>query len=138
MKLSELFRTPFKLKGGSTLNLRGFSKRIVDKEVGGDTNIFSELLDSFIKNYPNEYLQDKVVDSEDTIIDIKEATDGTYKLLYKKSFIESLESNAKIIYAINLTNEQFLVSGNIMGVLNIDEEFNINRETYYTLIENQG
>lgn len=34
MKLSELFRTPFKLKGGSTLNLKGFSKRVIDKEVG--------------------------------------------------------------------------------------------------------
>lgn len=34
MKLSELFRTPFKLKDGSTLNLKGFSKRVIDKEVG--------------------------------------------------------------------------------------------------------
>lgn len=34
MKLSELFKTPFKVKGGGVLNLRGFSKHIVDKEVG--------------------------------------------------------------------------------------------------------
>ena len=33
MKLSELFKTPFKLKGGSTLNLKGFSEVIVDKEI---------------------------------------------------------------------------------------------------------
>lgn len=46
MKLSELFKTPFKLKGGATLNLRGFSKRIVDKEVegGGEDSILSKTL----------------------------------------------------------------------------------------------
>lgn len=46
MKLSELFKTPFKLKGGSVLNLRGFSKRVVDKEVegGGEDSILSKTL----------------------------------------------------------------------------------------------
>lgn len=38
MKLSELFKTPFKVKGGGVLNLRGFSKRVIDKEIGGGEN----------------------------------------------------------------------------------------------------
>ena len=38
MKLSELFKTPFKLKGGGTLNLRGYSKRIIDKEIQSNKN----------------------------------------------------------------------------------------------------
>ena len=48
MKLSKLFNKPFKLKGGSILNLRGFSKRLVDKEVGSEENIYySTLLRAF-------------------------------------------------------------------------------------------
>lgn len=35
MKLSEILAKPFKVKGGGTLNLKGISKHIVDKEVGG-------------------------------------------------------------------------------------------------------
>lgn len=35
MKLSELLNKPFKVKGGGTLNLKGFSKHIIDKELGG-------------------------------------------------------------------------------------------------------
>lgn len=34
MKLSELLTKPLKLKSGGFLNLKGFSKRVVDKEVG--------------------------------------------------------------------------------------------------------
>jgi len=34
MKLSELLSKSFKLKGGGFLNLKGFSKRVIDKEVG--------------------------------------------------------------------------------------------------------
>lgn len=33
MKLSELLSKPFKLKGGGVLDLRGFSKRVFDKEL---------------------------------------------------------------------------------------------------------
>lgn len=33
MKLSELLKTPIKLKGGGVLDLRGFSKRVLDKEL---------------------------------------------------------------------------------------------------------
>ena len=36
MKLSEILSKPFKVKGGGTVNLKGLSKHIVDKEVGGD------------------------------------------------------------------------------------------------------
>lgn len=48
MKLSELFKTPFKVKGGGVLNLRGFSKRVVDKEIEGggveqdDVDVFAK------------------------------------------------------------------------------------------------
>ena len=35
MKLSELLSKPFKLKGGGILNLKGFSKRVIDNEIGG-------------------------------------------------------------------------------------------------------
>lgn len=38
MKLSKLLSEPFKLKGGGFLNLKGFSKRIIDKEIGGSNN----------------------------------------------------------------------------------------------------
>lgn len=33
MKLSELLKNPIKLKGGGVLDLRGFSKRVLDKEL---------------------------------------------------------------------------------------------------------
>ena len=56
MKLSELFKTPFKVKGGGVLNLRGFSKRVVDKEIGGSGEGFSDNLypelDSSQFNFP--------------------------------------------------------------------------------------
>jgi len=42
MKLSELLSKPFKLKGGGILNLKGFSKRVIDKEVGGGGGSDSE------------------------------------------------------------------------------------------------
>ena len=137
MKLSELLAKPFKLKGGSTLNLRGFSKRVVDKEVGEEgesTNLFSSIFDTL--NYSNEYLQDKVVNINDTIIDVKEVTNEVYKLLYKKSFIESSESSTKIMYYINLQINVFYIS--TMSDLNIDEEFDIDGEIYCTLRQNKG
>lgn len=59
MKISELFKTPFKLKGGSILNLKGFSKRVVDKEIGGENSNFI-FTDLFIKTFnavePSKYL----------------------------------------------------------------------------------
>lgn len=33
MKLSKLLSKPIKLKGGGVLDLRGFSKRVFDKEI---------------------------------------------------------------------------------------------------------
>lgn len=36
MKLSELLSKPFKVKGGGFLNLKGFSKRVIDEEIGGN------------------------------------------------------------------------------------------------------
>lgn len=38
MKLSELLSKPFKLKGGGILNLKGFSKRVIDTEIKGSGN----------------------------------------------------------------------------------------------------
>lgn len=49
MKLSELFNKPFKVKGGGTLNLKGYSKHIIDKEIGSGEitpeSITPEMLD---------------------------------------------------------------------------------------------
>ena len=53
MKLSELFRTPFKLKGGSTLNLRGFSKRVADKEIGEGGKSESGVVYKIIEQFYN-------------------------------------------------------------------------------------
>lgn len=45
MNLSELFKTPFKLKGGGILNLKGFSKRVIDKEIGSsEDSVYLKLL----------------------------------------------------------------------------------------------
>lgn len=137
MKLSEILSKPFKVKGGGTVNLKGLSKHIVDKEVGGSTNMFSSALDSFIKNYPNEYLQDRVANG-DNLINIEEITNGYYGLLYKKSFIESLESSARIIYNIEIQSDVFMINTIIKSALNICDEFNIDGEIYCTVDVNLG
>lgn len=38
MKLSEILSKPIKLKGGGLLNLKGFNKRIIDKEIYSQNN----------------------------------------------------------------------------------------------------
>lgn len=54
MKLSELLSKPFKVKGGGFLNLKGFSKRVIDKEVGSsdsgndDNNDSISFMDSLL------------------------------------------------------------------------------------------
>lgn len=54
MKLSELLSKPLKLKGGGFLNLKGFNKRIIDKEIGGsdsyndDNNYSINFMDSLL------------------------------------------------------------------------------------------
>lgn len=50
MKLSELLTKPFKVKGGGFLNLKGFSKRVIDEEIGGseDNNDSISFMDSLL------------------------------------------------------------------------------------------
>lgn len=110
MKLSEIFKTPLKLKGGSTLNLRGFSKRVVDKEVGGGENnknaAINNLLSLFnypIYPYPTKFLNE----SNDSIVDINEVDSGNYKFLYKKSEFDNLEEGTNISVRITyMANEE--------------------------------
>lgn len=107
MKLSELFRTPFKLKGGSTLNLKGFSKAVVDKEVGGGENNKNAAINNLLSlfNYHPIYPHPtKVLNKYDSIIDINEVDDDNYKFLYKKSEFENLETGTLICTHIIYTS----------------------------------
>lgn len=102
MKLSELLLKPFKLKGGSTLNLRGFSKRVVDKEVGeGGGGSESGVIDKIIEQYyntqmiphPSKFYNETTGD----IIDILDIDQGdNYYFLYKVSDYMELPSNKNI------------------------------------------
>lgn len=91
MKLSELFRTPFKVKGGGVLNLRGFSKRVVDKEVGegggGGEGGESGVIDKIIEARFNPQMTphpSKVYDKDGDIMNISDIDgDGQYCFLYK-------------------------------------------------------
>ena len=95
MKLSELFRTPFKLKGGATLNLKGFSKRVVDKEIGeggGRSSEDSEIADfisrlfNMVQSYPKPALFGKFIYSGDVISTEDIFYNKNYFFLYDSSF----------------------------------------------------
>lgn len=94
MKLSELFRTPFKLKGGATLNLKGFSKRVIDKEVGegGGSSEDSEIADfvsflfNMVQSYPKPALFGKFIYNDDVISTEDIFYNRNYFFLYNSSF----------------------------------------------------
>lgn len=94
MKLSEILSKPFKVKGGGTVNLKGLSKHIVDKEIGGSTensiydNIFEVFNTADIKIKPHPYL---VYQSDD----IKSITDI------------NLSMNSYFLYDINDVDKVF-------------------------------
>lgn len=111
MKLSELFKTPFKLKGGATLNLRGFSKRVVDKEVGGNdtnNNAFTNILNHFLEGCPIYPHPSKIFnDSTHEIEDIQSlGSNGPYNFLYKKLDIDNIPSDIRenLIYNCTVNN----------------------------------
>lgn len=93
MKLSELLAKPFKVKGGGTINLKGLSKHIVDKEVGGGSqadngflNILFNRVQTDILPHPTKFFDD----TASKVIDINDITEGnSYYFLYKKSDIGS-------------------------------------------------
>lgn len=115
MKLSELFKTPFKVKGGGVLNLRGFSKRVVDKEIegsGGGSVKFPigekilNLLDEDLVAHPSKFAEDP--ENNDTIIDISEIDSipqgyVTIYFLYKKSDIDAVSKFKTIIYQFSIS-----------------------------------
>ena len=103
MKHSEILAKPIKTKAGGTINFKGLSKHIKDKEVGGDINILSALLSTIQDAIP---LQDKLVvendDCEATVININEVVAGTYYyLLYEP---ENLDENKNYIANIMANN----------------------------------
>lgn len=103
MKLSELLAKPFKLKGGATLNLKGFSKRVVDKEVGGSStnnNGFTSILNQSLIDHPIYPHPSKVVNNSTLEIeDIQNVSNRNahYKFLYKKSDIDNIPRRRYII-----------------------------------------
>lgn len=115
MKLSELFNKPFRLKGGGVLNLRGFSKRIVDKEIKGSGNNVRfpvgekilNLMDKDLIAHPSKFAVDPK--NTDTIIDISQIdslSEESQQLyfLYKKSDIDAASQSKNIIYYIGYSN----------------------------------
>ena len=122
MKLSELFKTPFKLKGGSTLNLRGFSKRVVDKEVGGNntnSNAFTNIINYILDGCPIYPHPSKIFnDSTHEIEDIQSlGTNGPYNFLYKKLDIDNISSDIRtqLIYNCTFNNEQIIFNTGLDG-----------------------
>lgn len=119
MKLSELFKTPFKVKGGGVLNLRGFSKTVVDKEIeGGGGGSGSDvrfpvgekilnLMDKDLIAHPSKFAVDP--ETTDTIIDISQIdslSEESQQLyfLYKKSDIDAASQSKNIIHCISYNN----------------------------------
>lgn len=136
MKLSELFNKPFKLKGGSTLNLKGFSKRVVDKEVGesNNSNGFTNALNQCLLNYPIYPHSQKLVNTNTAEIEnIEDLSDNVdYKFLYKKLDINNLPSGI-LEYLISdyiFNDEQIIFSS---GNINISTIYEIDGEEYVFL-----
>lgn len=146
MKLSELFRTPFKLKGGSTLNLKGFSKRVVDKEVeGGGGESGSGTIDKIIEQWYNAQMTPHsskfYVSKEDTIVNIADIdSDTQYCFLYKKSDYTEFPSgnDINIAFVINPNGSITLSFGTIGKGADIIYETTIDGETYVALGDGGG
>lgn len=143
MKLSELFKTPFKLKGGSTLNLRGFSKRVVDKEVGeGGGESGSGAIDKIIKTLFNPSIlpySSKVYESTKGLVDINDidflSTSDGYYLLYKKLEYINLINTDMINYKLLGSDTEVDIVYLFKSYLSVIYETTINGETYVALKE---
>lgn len=93
MKLSELLAKPLKLKGGGFLNLKGFSKRIIDNEVGGNNNsnnnenyFFTEDLpyDGFMEDFENMM---QIGDYSSTGIDLRTETFNAFDIKFPNTSV---------------------------------------------------
>ena len=145
MKLSELFRTPFKVKGGGVLNLRGFSKRIVDKEIeggggGGDVRFpvgekILNLMDKDLIAHPSKFAVDPK--NTDTIIDISQIDNLSEEsqqlyFLYKKSDIDAASQSKNIIHCINYNNTSLSYEPGQIEYLS-KKTYTIDNVLYYAL-----
>lgn len=142
MKLSELFRTPFKVKGGGVLNLKGFSKRVVDKEVGeGGGKSESGTIDKIIEQWYNAQMtphSSKFYDKDnERIVNIADInSDVEYCFLYKKSdYTEfSSEDDINTTFVIGRSiNRITLYFGSKGHGADIIYETKIDGETYVVL-----
>lgn len=99
MKLSEILAKPFKVKGGGTVNLKGLSKHIVDKEISDEkyAAVIQRYKDAdYAKNIRLE--NDKLVcdiyipDGEFTIDDKFLDLGNSYALSYKSSLSKKIKA----------------------------------------------
>lgn len=124
MKLSEILAKPIKLKGSGVLNLKGFSKQIIDKELEESEN--ESILDK-IFNLSMTPHSSKVV-LNDTVVDLPDTHDGNeYDLLYKESDFNPGKVIQRFVYneapTFTITSDPF--KGNT---------YEIDGESYITIV----
>ena len=116
MKLSELFKTPFKLKGGATLNLRGFSKRVVDKEIeesgGGEDSSLSKLLVEATSSEQIEFIEETFNNAvnyslEDLLNGIKV---GDEYVSIDNTILYRVVGSVYVLSAVKQNNKYYLVA----------------------------
>jgi len=143
MKLSELFKTPLKLKGGSTLNLRGFSKRVVDKEVGeggggggSESGVIGKVIEQFYNPQMTPHYS-KFYSKDGDIVNISDIdSDTIYLFLYLKSDYTEFPSKGKINISFMLDRDNNginLYFGSKGYGADIIYETTIDGETYVAL-----
>lgn len=135
MKLSEILSKPFKVKGGGIVNLKGLSKHIVDKEVGGGSqadngflNILFNRVQTDILPHPTKFFDG----TTSKIIDINDITDrNSYYFLYKKSDIGSGISMA--YYLFSYLAKSYNVMLYVIANASASSSYIIDGEEYVTL-----
>ena len=138
MKLSEILAKPFKVKGGGTVNLKGLSKHIVDKEVGGNNNDDGwQMIIDIAKLEFNATPHPTIFCKDDNLVNIEDIEAGSqyeYSFLYKKSELPNPMSSFTVFryfiwnginYGLRIVTE----SVNKIGLT-----FTIDGEEYVTLI----
>lgn len=141
MKLSELFKTPFKVKGGGVLNLRGFSKSVVDKEVGegggeNENNLITTLYNRLgIPEINQQYVASEDAATDYKLISLNEVIlKGEYYTLIKKSDFDAMTIGTKdVCNAIVFENINSRVVPSYMtkdSLSVIKKEYIIDGETY--------
>lgn len=128
MKLSEILSKPFKVKGGGIVNLKGLSKHIIDKEVGGNSDtssMFDKIFDKILDMTPHST---KVV-HDNTVVDLPDTPDNEiYYFLYKKSDFSTGRAIIRFVY----NNSPQL---NTTTNYEMDTTYNIDGEEYVTLTD---